>query len=224
MNTSIQILNLIDDVEARLRRIYSSSAHRASDYLADASLLKAHAIEVPQSPAALIVKHDTDTAFVALYFNEDILKTLSIEQPTEKLTLQNLNSLCVLIEELSHFHLFMDRATRDQPITKLELEWQAELDKVLIAGSMLFDQCQDAHMVALIRTLSVDARIVATDHQLYWDATCFTVRFWEHLPHHILRSRDPLAEQSFVGYLRQFYTMSLQQKLECIATAKRKIA
>ena len=47
-------------------------------------------------------------------------------------TVEDLNSILLMIEEISHFRLLVNRANYNQQVSKLQLEFQAELDKIFI--------------------------------------------------------------------------------------------
>jgi hypothetical protein len=55
---------------------------------------------------------------------------------------ENLDSICQIIEGVSHFVYLADRASRDRETTQLELELQAEVDKYVILAASLesFDE------------------------------------------------------------------------------------
>ena len=52
------------------------------------------------------------------------------------------------------------------------------MDKLLLAALFLQRQCGDAHLLPLARRLYDGARIIAEDHELYWQATRYAARFW----------------------------------------------
>jgi hypothetical protein len=71
----------------------------------------------------LLVRVDEGTVEVALELPQSILDG---RRPL------GLDALCQLVEGVSHFVLFAERARRELPMTQLELELQAEVDKYVL--------------------------------------------------------------------------------------------
>jgi hypothetical protein len=107
-----------------------------------------------------------------------LCEELAKASPLAGLDNVNLDAFCILVEELSHFHLLLNRVDAGRPVTRSELELQGELDKLLICARLLKRQSGDYHVVALARTLYDRAEIVAADPEPYVQATKYAARFW----------------------------------------------
>ncbi|PIR22587.1 MAG: hypothetical protein COV44_07250 [Deltaproteobacteria bacterium CG11_big_fil_rev_8_21_14_0_20_45_16] len=107
---------------------------------------------------ALVVSEAESFVDVAVCIRKDLLERLSGKSFPRDFDLQLLPDISVVVEELSHFNRYCDHAMRNQPLSALELELQAEVDKFAFAleclhernenhlreqiFSVLFDECK----------------------------------------------------------------------------------
>jgi hypothetical protein len=119
-----------------------------------------------------------DDVFIGVHIASEVAGALAASDPTARLADANLDAYCVVIEEVSHFHLILNRALAERGVSRLELEYQGEIDKMLVCALTLERQSGDAHLLPLARRLFDAATIVADDHELYWEATRHAARFW----------------------------------------------
>jgi hypothetical protein len=134
--------------------------------------------------------------------------------PRAALTDANLDAFCVLVEEISHFHLILNRAQAGLEVTKLELEWQGEVDKLLVSGLFLERQSGQSYLLPLARKLYDLAAVTAVDDQLYEEATKYAARFWFQLAKDAdLRLDSPRLRDR----LRQAYRCGWTDKVQNIA-------
>src|SRR5260370_27006865 len=77
----------------------------------------------------LLVAESADGAGVALYLDPGLLRRLERADPLGALTENNLADYCTALEGVSHFVYATWRLGRDAPVSLLELETQAEVDK-----------------------------------------------------------------------------------------------
>jgi hypothetical protein len=181
------VAEVIDYVERELAAFYGFALlARAKDHLAsrrdlEASLgrsvqtlpeFKARAGVFLQEPG------DSEELFIGIHYDDAVLESLDRKNPLERLDDENLDAFCVLVEELSHFHLILNRMERRQGVSKLELEWQGEVDKLLVSAVTLEDQAGDLHLSPLARRLFDQATITAEDQELYWQAHRQAARLW----------------------------------------------
>jgi hypothetical protein len=131
-----------------------------------------------QARAGVWVVPDAEQAFVGITLDAPLTDALAARDPRAGLANDNLDAFCILIEELSHFHLLLNRMTAGRPVTRSELEMQGELDKLLICARTLKRQSGDYHVVELARTLYDTAKITAADAEPYIQATKLAARFW----------------------------------------------
>ena len=142
---------------------------------------------------------------------------LSVYLPPDALTPQgpsDVDTLCQLMEGVSHFVLLAERARRELPTTQLELELQAEVDKFLLlsevdrGGRALHEvSWLRERLFARVRFLFAQA---AEEGARYRLANRVAGRFAEHLQQRYLRA-ERLGELK--ALLRRFYCVSPSDKL-----------
>jgi len=133
---------------------------------------------LPIGRASVFINNNDDELFIGVHFSAPVVQGLIERDPTSLLDDRNLDGFCLLVEEISHFHLLLNRAAAGRKVSKLELEGQGEVDKLLLAALFLERQCGDLHLLPLARRLYDGALIVADDQELYWQATRYAARFW----------------------------------------------
>lgn len=167
---------LLQEVESELAKTYRFDlAHSASDFLASEESAQHHA---PQQRAAVLVYQDLDELHLGLYLSKPIIEQILAYNPLEELSLDNLDAFCVLVEELSHFHLIANRAATHQSVSRLELEWQGEIDKVLLAGNLLLKQTGTPCFQQLTHLIFDRSVMVGTDTDVYEEALRFAAQHW----------------------------------------------
>lgn len=163
----------------------------------------------------LLLCEDEHGVALSLYLDEAILERLRIGNPAAALRSGLLDDMCKVIEGLSHFNYVAWRASRDQSVTLLELELQAEVDKFVSTMQLARAERDTELMNGLHGRLFDSARFHAhlSRRQLerYRAASEYAARFCLALgPRLRERGRDVLPE------LRRFYRMSLGDKISHI--------
>src|SRR5271167_5102931 len=79
-------------------------------------------------------------AGVALYLDPEVLRRLEHADPHRALTEHNLADYCTALEGVSHFVYSTWRLDCDAPVSLLELETQAEVDKYAATVFLVADQ------------------------------------------------------------------------------------
>ena len=88
----------------------------------------------------LLILEDGGAASVSLYLAQALVERLERDNPLDSLHAHNLGDFLVAFEGVSHFTYFAYKASRDQCVTLLELELQAEVDKFMAAATLLRNQ------------------------------------------------------------------------------------
>ena len=209
---------VIERVEEELAMFYCFDLQsRAVDHLVDFAELKLAVGEGNMHQSQFLLRGgvflNTDQAaeevFIGIYLSDGIVDQLHQHDPTVALSNQNLDGFSVLIEELSHFHLLLNRFRLAQQVTMLELELQGEIDKLLVAALILREQCGDSHILPLARRLYDQSQIIGADTELYWQATKYAARFWFAVAHSGQRVIGPELRSK----LRHAYREPIWQKL-----------
>ena len=143
----------------------------------------------------------TDELFIGIHYDQILVATLEGQNPLVRLENSNLDAFCTLVEEVSHFHLILNRQSQNRGVSKLELEWQGEIDKLLLCATLLEAQSGDLHLSPLAQLLFDSASIVSANHETYWQATKHAARFWFAMAH---------REQGLTPKLREILRQSYQ--------------
>jgi hypothetical protein len=81
----------------------------------------------------LFVRDEGDALEIALYVAPHVLARLHKDDPRQHLHPGNFEAFCIALEGVSHFVFLAWRADLGRPVTALELELQAEVDKFVVS-------------------------------------------------------------------------------------------
>jgi hypothetical protein len=157
-------------------------------------------------------------AGVALYLDADLLKRLESANPVGALTEENLADYCTALEGVSHFVYSTWRLSRDRPVSLLELETQAEVDKyavtVFLTGlQQALPGSYPTHVHnRLFDRVSFDARLNPHQYERYRTAHRCAARFCLELERRFV-NRGVARIEALVRELRKFYRLGSAQKL-----------
>lgn len=171
----------------------------------------------------IAIKESREDLFVGLHLHTEIIDQLSEHNPLQKLSNENLDAYCVLVEELSHFHLLINRTHHERSVSQLELEFQGEIDKVLSSAIRLRAQSNDPQYSALARKifdLSLSPSGTHSDHQLYWQATKYAAKTWFKIISYQDGIDDPLNSPNLQKILRPIYHHGWQEKFLILESSK----
>jgi hypothetical protein len=159
-------------------------------------------------------------AGVALYLDPQLLSRLENSDPQRALTERNLADYCTALEGVSHFVYSTWRLGRDLPVSLLELETQAEVDKYAVTVFLMGLQQAGARGGAypaevhtrLFDRVSFDARLKPHQYERYRTAHRCAARFCLQLEQRFV-SRGVARIEGLVRELRKFYRLGSAQKL-----------
>jgi len=167
------------------------------------------------SDEQLLVAEDGDTVSLALYIDAAVLERLERRDPFAALTHENLADYMTAAEGVSHFVYVAWNAGHDKPVTLLELELQAEIDKYVLGAWLLREQCgrfpRELHRVLFDRA-RVDPEAAAGRVGLYRTASAYAARFCRKVAARLERSRRG-ESNSLLAELRRFYRLGNARKL-----------
>jgi hypothetical protein len=163
---------------------------------------------------------DGSGAGVALYLDAQLLKRLEGDDPVGALTEANLADYCTALEGVSHFVYSTWRLGRDLPVSLLELETQAEVDKYAVTVFLMGLQHAGTRGAAypaevhtrLFDRVSFDARLKPHQYERYLTAHRCAARFCLGLERRFV-SRGVARIEALVRELRKFYRLGSAQKL-----------
>jgi hypothetical protein len=128
-------------MQGALGRLYDVEvAQDVRDYLVtDRALLTALTAGNPgrSTEEQLILVQGEGNLDVALYLDNGVLDRLLAADPRESISGANLADFWTVLEGVSHFHYVAWNAAFDKPVTLLELEMQAEVDKYVSTRLLL---------------------------------------------------------------------------------------
>jgi len=155
-------------------------------------------------------------AGVALYLDPDLLRRLEGADPVGELTEENLADYCTALEGVSHFVYSTWRLDRDLPVSLLELETQAEVDKYAVTVFLLADQQGGGYPAQvharLFDRVSFDARLEPDQYHRYRTAHRCAAHYCRRLEHRFV-TRGVARIEALVRELRKFYRLGSTAKL-----------
>jgi hypothetical protein len=171
------------------------------------------------SDEQLIVAEDGDTLSMALYIDAQVLQRLAERDPFHALTHENLADYLTVAEGVSHFVYVAWNAGFDKPVTLLELELQAEIDKFVLGAWLLRKQGagrvpRELHRALFERT-RLDPAAAAERAGLYHTASCYAARFCSRVAARLAR-RTGAATRELLTELRRFYRWGNMRKMRHI--------
>ena len=170
------------------------------------------------SPEKLLLVEDADehTVDIGLYLDQAVVDALACDNPLEHLHVGNLETFCTALEGVSHFLYLLWNAGYERPVSLMELELQAEVDKYITA-SFLFANQSGRVPSELGRRMfcdqSYDDALSARSRERYEAANYYAGRYCQQIESHYLRDR---SKGGLVNELRRFYRLTRQQKLRHI--------
>src|SRR5271169_5230645 len=188
------------------RRAVPGCGQELDGSASEEELLLAETLDAAGSPCA----------GVALYLDPGLLRRLEAADPHQALTEENLADYCTALEGVSHFVYSTWRLDRDLPVSLLELETQAEVDKYAVTVFLLADQQGGAYPAQvhsrLFDRVRFDARLDADQYRRYRTAHRCAAHYCRRLEHRFV-SRGQARIEALVRELRRFYRLGNAAKL-----------
>jgi len=211
---------LLSHIQELLGGIYDVRlAHNVYDFLVTDRARLPAAARRGTADEELLVAQEPGQAEVslALYLDPALLVRLQHADPFVALHAGNLADCLTALEGVSHFVYLAFNATHDKPVSLLELELQAEVDKFVASYSLLRRQVPGHFPRELPRLLferaRVDPALDAPRAALYREASRYAERFCRHLEQGLARSRADIgADAPLLAELRRFYRLNTVHK------------
>jgi hypothetical protein len=163
----------------------------------------------------LLVESTPGELEVGLFVDPRTLANLAKHDPRHGVGAHNLHDFCLAIEGVSHFLYVAFRARADIPVSGLELELQAEVDK-FVTCVLLPNEPPRGLRVQLFENVRFAADLSAEERSRYRTANDCAARYARSLDQRfVVQRRIP----AMLAELRRFYRMSLAEKREFIAAA-----
>ncbi len=169
------------------------------------------------SDEELLLAETADGAGIALYLDPSLLRRLEGDDPVGELTENNLADYCTALEGVSHFVYSTWRLHRDLPVSLLELETQAEVDKYAVTVFLLADQQGGSYPAQvhsrLFDRVSFDVRLEPAQYHRYRTAHRCAAQYCRRLERRFV-SRGQARIEALVRELRTFYRLGSAAKLK----------
>ena len=171
-----------------------------------------------RAPREQLLLRETDGELaIGLFVDAAALANLEQHDPEARLDDRNFTDFCLAVEGVSHFIYVALAAARHRPVSQLELELQAEVDK-FVCCFLLLPRASDRIPASLRRRLYGDVAYAddldADERERYRTANQQASRYTAALEHRFVAREQTLA---LLAEVRRFYRMDLPAKLGRIA-------
>jgi hypothetical protein len=204
-------------MQSMLSRIYDTPVrYPVDDYLlTDRSELPGDALAAQEQ---LLVCGEGDTVYLSLYVDAAVLARLAAGDLPWRLNSANLADWLTALEGVSHFQYLSYHAEFDRPVSLLELELQAEVDKYVSCLEVLRSQSPERFPVEVMPQLfsphfRLDPQLSESAAERYRAATRGAACYCGRLDRRLRRERD---WTEWLTALRRFYRWPLSRKLALI--------
>jgi len=164
----------------------------------------------------LLLAETDDGAGVTLYLDPALLQRLDAANPLGELTEGNLADYCTALEGVSHFVYTTWCLGRDAPVSLLELETQAEVDKYAATVFLIARQQGGTYPAQvhprLFDRVNFDARLAPEQYHRYRTAHRCAAQYCRRLERRFVQRGEARIE-ALVRELRKFYRLGSTAKL-----------
>lgn len=163
----------------------------------------------------VIAEHDAH-ANIGVFIDAAVLARLAQSNPLQRLSDDNLADVCTALEGISHFHYLVWCMERARPVSLLELELQAEVDKYACALWLLLRQTQGGFPGGLHQRMFARVRFAEglddDSRRRYEEANRHAALFCRRMDERFLRCRRR-SVVAWMRELRRFYRCDHHAKL-----------
>jgi hypothetical protein len=206
---------VLREMQAMLARFYDTpSDYDVYDFLATD---RRHAGLSPRcSDEQVLIAEGDDGLQLSVFIDSRVLARLAKRNPLRALGDENLSDYCTAFEGVSHFHYLTWRAAMRVPVTLLELELQAEVDKYVGAMVLLTRQQSGRYPTHLHERLfdrvSFDSELDVESRARYRLANRGAAHYCRKLDERFFRVRRQRPE-AWLAELRKFYRYGHAEKI-----------
>ena len=185
------------------------------DFLVDGD--ERAALRVERAPREqLLIRRDDEGLQLGLFVDERTLENLAMRDPRRRLDAQNLQDFLLAVEGVSHFVYLVHRARQDRPVSAVELELQAEVDKYLVSLLVSWNQAGEPPAdlrERLFANIRFAGDLTREERERYELANSAADEYAASLEQRFVRTH---AVDDMLGEVRRFYRKGLAEKLEYI--------
>lgn len=191
-----------------------SIAHDVYDFLVtDRRRLPAAVRSHPTDEQLVVARAGAGELGVSLYLDPQLLERLRLADPVESLNESNVADYWTALEGVSHFVYLAWNSGHDKPVSLLELELQAEIDKYVASYWLLRRQAPTRFPAELMRLLfertRIDPTLAAGRADIYRRASLYAERFCRRIERAL---RGASTEREVLTLLRRFYRLTDARK------------
>jgi len=206
---------MLGDLQSLLTSFYDlEMSYDIYDFLiTDERLAKALDAGGRDTDEKLLIDEQGDAAEVSLYLHAKLLERLKRNDPVMQLNHRNLADFWTAFEGVSHFTYYAWKASVDMPVTLLEMELQAEIDKFVATAILLRRQGarpQPGLHHWLFTQPKFDRNLRGVELERYGRANYYAGKYCLKLRSHLARGHD---RGDFRRELRRFYRLPRPAKI-----------
>ena len=215
----------LKQLQQELETVYDLSCqHQVNDFLLTERAVAGQLVgssAIDGTPEALLVRQDGDGLDVSLFLEAELLARLEARDPSDAVDGVYLNDLLAAVEGVSHFLYLIWNAGHARPVTQLELELQAEVDKFVVCALVMDWAGGHSDTRALHRLLfsgfHLRQNLSPQQRARYLRASRLAACYCDSLPHGQLRAPG----KRLLPELRRFYRMLQGHKIRHIQSRSR---
>lgn len=208
---------MLAELQNLLVDVYKADCgHQVADYLITDRALADHIGQQPlrkDVEETVLVAASKDGMDLSVYLDEALLSRLAAQGPLCGLKARQFADLATVLEGISHFNYLVWSASRNRPVTLLELELQAEVDKFVVS-ILLAIKHRDHELARKLHSWLFDKirfhpSLSRDQRERYAMANDYAARFC----HSML---DRIGSESGLQQLRDFYRLTQSEKISHI--------
>jgi hypothetical protein len=174
--------------------------------------------EVERAPREqLLIKQGEGDLELGLFVDERTLENLALRDPRRRLDEANLGDFLLAVEGVSHFVYLAHRARVERPVSAVELELQAEVDKYIVALLVIWSQLGEPPAdlrERLFQRVTFAGDLSREERERYQLANSAADEYAASLETRFVK---PRALHDLLAEVRRFYRKGLAEKLELVA-------
>jgi hypothetical protein len=217
-------MQLLRGMQRILAQLYDAPVdHSAEDFLLSDRRKLHEAIGEEAEGASeehVFMVEDEQGVRIGLFIEQRVLDRLAQRDPLEALDEDNLHDYCTALEGVSHFHYLVWSLARGRPVSLLELELQAEVDKYASALALMTRQragrFPGSLHARLFSAVSFLPQLDEVSRRRYEEANRHAARYCRSLEERFLRVRRSRPEM-LLADLRRFFRSGHQEKIRQLA-------
>lgn len=167
------------------------------------------------SRETLLLSEDDDGLALSLFLDSQLLERLESADPLSRLRAELLDDFWQVLEGISHFNCVVWKASQDRPVTLLELELQAEIDKFVSTMQLALNQGEHDLLNSLhgwlFDEVSFHDELDGEQVIRYRAANEYAARFCHGLRQQLMRDDAHVLPE-----LRRFYRLPMTDKISHI--------